>query len=467
MKKTILFALVSVSFFACQKKENNSITEQNSTAISADSARAIAKDAWIYGYPIFYNYKTVHAYALDKNNPDGAKDFNTFKHYSKSFTSADTTIVTPNNDTPYSWAILNLSDEPIVIDVPEIKDKRYYVMQLIDAYTYNFAYIGSRATGNKAGRYLIAGPNWKGKTPAGINKVFTSETNLVTILGRTEMDNLGEESLIKKIQSEYHLIPLHDYTKTAAPMATQYNMPLPAWNEADYKSLEFINVLNSLLQYTVPDKSEKELLARFAKIGINPGVPFDKSKFSPEILKAIGEGIAEGGQALKESIGKTTNSLHLFGSRADLKNDYVIRATAAAMGIYGNTKEEAVYIGSMKDSDGVPMNAANKYVIHFSKRELPPVGYFWSITMYNLPQRNLVKNPINRYSIGDRTKGLKYDVDGGLTLYLQTVSPGKNKESNWLPAPEKGGMTVIVRLYGPEKIVTSGEWKMPFPKKVN
>ena len=469
MKKqiTLFLSILILIVVSCKKDKKDEAVVNSDASISVDSARLIAKEAWIYGFPIFYNYKTVYSYALDKNNSNGAKNFNTFKNYSKSFTALDTTIVTPNNDTPYSWAILNLSDEPIVLEVPEITKNRYYVMQLIDAYTYNFAYVGSRATGNKAGKYLIAGPKWKGETPKGIDKVFTSETNLVTILGRTEMDNVNETNIIKNIQSGYRIIPLHEYTKTTAPESVKYAMPLPEWKEADYKSLEFINVLNSLLQYTVPDKSEKELLESFAKIGIVPGVPFDKSKFSPEILKAIEEGIAEGGKVLEESISKTTSSLNLFGTRADLKNNYVLRATAAAMGIYGNTKEEAVYVGSMNDKDGKPLDAASKYVLHFKKDQLPPVDYFWSITMYNLPQRNLVKNPINRYSIGDRTKGIKYEPNGDLIIYLQTDSPGKDKENNWLPSPQKGGYNIIVRLYGPAKNVTSGDWKIPLPEKTN
>jgi hypothetical protein len=464
MKKQILLLLVILAVAGCKKDQKDA----SATAeVTPAEAREIAKEAWIYGYSIFYNYKTQYEYALDKNSATTAGGFNKFKHYDTSFTYKDTTIVTPNNDTPYSWAMLNLTDEPVILQVPKIEGKRYYVMQLIDLYTFNFAYVGSRATGNEPGNYLIAGPNWKGEAPAGITKTFQSETNLVTLLGRTEMDSPAEQAIVRKIQAGYKIIPLHEFTKQPKPAAMNYVMPLPVWNEADYTSPNFINVLNALLQYTVADSSEKELHERFAKIGLVPGQPFDQSKYSPEVLKAIEEGIADGGKALKESIGRTTSSLELFGTRADLKNDYMKRAVAAAMGIYGNTKEEAVYVGTMADDDQKPLMGENKYIVRFTKDQLPKVEFFWSITMYNLPKRHLVQNPIDRYSIGDRTKGIKYEPNGDLIIYLQATSPGKDKESNWLPSPAAGPFNIIVRMYGPDQSVTSGQWQMPLPEKVN
>jgi hypothetical protein len=467
MKRTTsaTWILTAVMLFtiACGRTDS----KKSQTALTPDSARAIAKEAWIYGYPMFYNYKTQYLYALDKNYPDNAGGFNMFKHYAKMFTYADTSIVTPNDDTPYSWAILNLSDEPVVLEVPEMESKLYYVMQLIDLYTFNFAYVGTRTTGNKAGKYLIAGPNWKGEKPEGITEVFHSETDLVTILGRTELMNEKDIANIHKIQPNYKLIPLHTYNNQPAPATKQYSMPLPQWKEGDYKSSSFINVLNTLLQYTSVDASEVELRERFAKIGIVPGQPFDESKYSKEIVEAINLGIKDGEKALAESESVTTGSLHLFGTRADLKNDYVIRATAAAMGLFGNTKEEAVYVGSRMDDKNEQLMGEHKYTLTFSKEQIPPVNYFWSTTLYNLPKRFLVKNPINRYAIGDRTTGLKYEKDGSLIIYLQSTSPGKDKESNWLPAPEKGPFNYVIRLYGPKEAVTNGTWQQPLPVKVD
>jgi hypothetical protein len=471
MKKALGIILLTCLFFngygQTKKPANATITINGvSHSINPDSARTITKKAWLYGYSMFYNYKTIYLYGLDKSYTDYAGGFNRFKHYAKMFTPADTSIVTPNDDTPYSWAILNITDEPVILHVPALS-KRYYVMQLIDLYTYNFAYVGTRATGDKEGNYMIAGPNWHGTKPAGVDKVFKCETNLVTILGRTELKGASDIPNIKSIQAQYKLIPLHEFLKKPAPAAVSFPITLPPWQEKDYSSIAFINVLNALLQYTSVDPSEIALRKSFAKIGIIPGVSSDKIKYSPELTDAINQGVKDGQKALAVSESKTISSINLFGTRADLHNNYLTRATAARMGLFGNSKQEAVYTGSIKDNTGKMLAGGNKYTLTFSKAQIPPVKYFWSITMYTIPQRYLVSNSIDRYSIGDRNKGLKYNKDGSLTIYLQATSPGKDKENNWLPSPEKGIFNYVVRLYGPKDAVTNGVWKQPLPVKQN
>lgn len=459
----LLGCLWVVTVTACVQKQGPSAAFN----LSPDSARAIAKQAWIYGYPMFYNYKSIYLYALDKSYPDNAGGFNRFKNYAKIFTPSDTSVVTPNDDTPYSWAILNLSTEPVVIVVPPIDNKRYFVMQLVDLYSYNFAYIGTRSTGDGGGKYLIAGPDWNGAKPAGIDSVFHCETNLVTVLGRTQLFSASDMVNVVRVQSGYHLEPLSTFLKTSAPAPKKYNLDLPAWNESDYSSTSFIGVLNALLQYTSVDSSETALRESFAKIGILPGKPFDSTQYSPEVLAAIRQGIQDGKDALEKSKSVTVSSLGLFGTRQELGNDYVKRATAAAMGLFGNSAVEAYYTGSMLDRTGKPLNGENKYVVHFAKDQIPPVNYFWSITMYNLPQRYLVANPINRYSIGDRTPGLHYESNGDLMIYLQATDPGGKKTANWLPSPASGPYNFVVRLYGPKAAVTDGSWKLPLPELVN
>jgi hypothetical protein len=472
MKKLLIF-LLSVFLFAEAQSQgkkpgnfNNSTVVINgkTQVVNIDSARSIARDAWIYGYSMFYNYKTIYLYGMNKNYSDYAGGFNRFKHYAKMFTPADTSIVTPNDDTPYSWAILNLAAEPVILHVPKI-DNRYYVMQLIDLYTFNFAYVGTRATGSKAGDYMIVGPNWRGEKPAGVDKVFKCETNLVTILGRTELKGESDIPNVKNIQAQYKLIPLHEFAKKSAPAPVKFDLPLPVWKDKDYSSIAFIGVLNSLLQYASVHPSEVALRKRFASIGIVPGLPTDKIKYPKDIADAINAGIKDGQQALAKSESKTISSISLFGTREDLHNSYIKRATAAAMGLFGNTKEEAVYTGSIKDNTGKQLMGSGKYTLTFTKNQIPPVKYFWSITMYTIPQRFLVKNPIDRYSIGDRSKGLKYEKDGSLIIYLQSKSPGKDKETNWLPSPAAGPFNYVVRLYGPKDAVTNGVWKQPLPVK--
>jgi hypothetical protein len=269
---------------------------------------------------------------------------------------------------------------------------------------------------------------------------------------------------MQAVQKGYRVTPLsafeHDHAPAAAP-----KLNFPVWNEAKATSIDFIAYLNFLLQFTQPPApSEAELMRRFAKIGIAPGQRFDASALSPDMKQSIAAGVADGKAALDDAMKHTTSSYDLFGTRDDLKGNYLTRAVAAAMGIYGNTKEEAVYVGTRLGADHQQLMGSQPYVVHFDKKDLPPARFFWSMTMYDLPGRHLVANPIKRYSIGDRTKGIKYGADGSLDIYLQHASPGADKESNWLPAPN-GPYDVIARIYGPDPSVFDGTWKFPVPQK--
>ncbi|WP_431241405.1 DUF1254 domain-containing protein [Flavobacterium sp. P21] len=325
---TSLFVVAFLIFTSCKKDHATDNQSNADKATSTDSITAITKEAWIYGYPMFYNYKTIYSSAINKQAKEYV-GFNKFKSFSESATPADTLVVTINNDTPYSMAAIDVSNEPVILDVPKIEDSRYYVMQFVDLYTFNYEYVGSRATGNQPGKYLIAGPDWKGETPKGINKVLHSETNLIFLVGRTQLHDPSDVPNLKRIQEQYKLIPLHLFTNQPAPAVKKYNMPLPEWKESDYTSPQFINVLNSLLQYTNIDDSEKELRTRFAKIGIEPGVPFDSSKYPPETIKAIEKGIAEAKQELDAKVNGVKDAGSLFGTRKELNNNYLNRAIAS------------------------------------------------------------------------------------------------------------------------------------------
>ncbi|WCT12280.1 DUF1254 domain-containing protein [Mucilaginibacter jinjuensis] len=471
MKKLLLFLLSALLLTAWAQKgtSNNNIANRRlaltpPVSISPDSAKAIARDAWIYAFPLFNNYRSMYLYALDKKYPDYAGGFNKFKHYAKSFTAADTAVITPNNDTPYSWGILNLSDEPVILEVPDVPN-RYYSFQFIDLYTFNFAYVGSRTTGSKAGKYLIAGPNWAGTKPAGVNSVIRSETNLVTLLGRTELKMAkGDIENVKKLQDGYKLVPLHVYTHQPAPSHKVYALPFPGINQAAWGNASFIGQLNNLLQYASRNPTEKSMMARFGEIGIAPGKKFDSNAYKPEVLAAITAGARAGAKELKDGTDKLTNATDLFGTRQMLNGNYLKRALGAAAGLFGNTKDEAIYIGTRTDKSGAFLTGKTNYVIRFPKGQTPPDKYFWSITLYELPSRFLVNNPINRYSIGDRTTGLKTDANGDLSIYIQH-DPPNGKTSNWLPSP-KGAFYYLIRIYGPDKSILDGTWKAPQPETV-
>jgi hypothetical protein len=460
-----IFLVLAIS--SCSQHPSSTSSAETTDTISPDTAKAIAEQAWIYALPMMNNYRSMYLYALDSSYVDYAGGFNRFKNYAKSFTDKDTSVMTPNNDTPYSWAILNLTDEPVILEVPPVPD-RYYSFQFIDLYTYNFNYVGTRTTGDKAGRYLIAGPEWKATdTIKGINKIITSETNLVTLLGRTELKIVkGDIENVKKIQSGFKLIPLHEYTKQPAPAHKEYALPFPKWNPAVVDNASFIGLFNNLLQYCPVNPVETELRKRFSLIGIEPGKGFDSASYSAAELEAINQGVENSAKELREGTDKIGNATDLFGTREMLNANYMNRALGAAAGLFGNTKDEAIYIGTRSDSSGKFLSGKNKYTITFKKGQTPPDKYFWSVTIYELPGRGLVNNPINRYSIGNRTTGLKYEKNGDLKIYIQNTSPGKGEDSNWLPAPA-GSFYYLIRIYGPEQAIIDGSWKAPQPVQIS
>jgi hypothetical protein len=434
------------------------------TSVSPDEARAIAKEAYIYGFPMVDSYRIQHAYFVDAGNPEYKGPWNQIVNIPRVYTPADMAIQTPNSDTPYSFAGLDLRAEPIVLTVPVIEKNRYFSVQLIDAYTFNFAYIGSRTTGNDGGSFLIAGPNWKGEKPKGVTKVIRSETEFVLAGYRTQLFNPGDLDNVKKVQAGYKVEPVSAFLGQPAPApAPAVDFIKPLTPEAQKTSPQLFNILNFVLQFCPTDPSETELMASFAKIGVGAGKTIDAS--SPEMKTALEQGIADAWAdfaGLKKSIdaGKVTAG-DLFGTREYLKNNYLYRLAGAVLGIYGNSKQEAMYPVYTVDADGQKLAGSNRYTVRFAPGQLPPVNAFWSLTMYELPASLLVANPINRYLINSpMLPNLKLDADGGLTLIIQNESPGKDKEANWLPAP-KGPLIMYMRLYWPKDAALDGQWKAP------
>jgi hypothetical protein len=353
-----------------------------------------------------------------------------------------------------------------VITVPPIEKERYFCVPLIDAYTFNFAYVGSRATGNGGGSFLIAGPGWKGEAPNGVKEVIRSETEFVIAAFRTQLFSPGDLDNVKKVQAGYKAQTLSAFLGTAAPKAAPVIDFIKPLTPAEEKtSPQFFNILNFVLQFCPTDPSETELMARFAKINVGAGKTVDVSKLSPEMKEAIEQGIADawadfGGLVKQFDEGKVTSG-DVFGTREYLKNNYLYRMGAAVMGIYGNSKQEAMYPIYGVDADGQKLNGANPYALRFAPGQLPPFNAFWSLTMYELPKSLLVANPINRYLINSpMLPQLKRDADGGLTLLIRNESPGKDTEANWLPAP-KGPFVMYMRLYWPKAEALEGKWTAP------
>jgi len=407
------------------------------------------------------NYKIMYFYSVLKDNPEYKAPFNEIGNVARVYTPEDKAVNAPNTDTPYSFAWLDLRAEPVILGVPEVEKDRYYVVQLIDFYTFNFDYIGTRTTGNSHGFYMVTGPKWKGEVPAGIDKVSPCETEFALALYRTQLFNPDDLDNVKAVQAGYTIQTLSAFLGKPAPQAAP-KVNFPAFDENKIQDMGLFNYLNFILQFCPTHPSEKELRERFSQIGIIPGQPFDTSTISPSFKEAIEQGIVDAKAAIQEEWTKTTTGADLFGTREWLKNNYMNRVQGTISGIGGNSKEEAFYISYDTDADNKAIDTGkNKYVIVFPANQLPPVRTFWSLTMYDHENKLLVANPINRYLINlSMLTSLKFNADGSLTLYLQRDNPGKDKESNWLPAPD-GSAYIILRMYWPKEEVLDGSWSRP------
>ena len=322
---------------------------------------------------------------------------------------------------------------------------------------------------------MAAATSWpdrigKARRPRGVKKVFRSETEFVFAVYRTQLFNPGDLDNVKKVQAGYKAQTLSAFLGTAAPKAAPVIDFIKPLTPAEEKtSPQFFNILNFVLQFCPTDPSETELMARFARIGVGAGKAMDASKLSPEMKAAVEQGVADAwadfGELEKQFAAGKVTSGDVFGTRQYLKNNYLYRMAAAVLGIYGNSKQEAMYPFYAEDEAKQKLNGANRYTVRFAPDQLPPVHAFWSLTMYELPKSLLVANPINRYLINSpMLPHLKRDADGGITLYIQNESPGKEKEANWLPAP-KGPFVMAMRLYWPKEEAMDGKWTAPPAKK--
>jgi hypothetical protein len=440
---------------------------RSADALSPDEARGSAREAYIWGFPLVDSYRIQHSYFVDTSSPEYKGNWNEIHNTARVYTPDDKAIQTPNSDTPYSFLGADLRTEPLVLTVPAVDKGRYYSLQFIDMYTFNFAYVGSRATGNEAASFLLAGPNWKGEKPDGVKEVIRSETDFAFVIYRTQLAGADDIDNVKRIQAAYKVESLSSFLgKPAPPAAAPVNFLKPLGAEEQKTSLGFFNQLNFILQFCPTHPSEKELRARFATIGIEPGKAVDPAALSPEMRDALQEGIgeawAEFGKYKKSKIdtGKVS-SAEGFGTRAFLNGRYLDRMASAVLGIYGNSKDEAIYPAYFNDADGQPTTGGYRYTLRFGPDELPPVNSFWSLTLYELPASLLSANKLNRYLINSpMLPQLRKDADGGLTLYIQHESPGAENEPNWLPAPG-GPFFMVMRLYWPKPEALDGKWKAP------
>ncbi|MFM9033987.1 MAG: DUF1254 domain-containing protein [Mycobacterium sp.] len=440
--------------------------------MTPERAREIAKEAYIYGFPMVDSYRVQNAYFINPGSPEYKGPWNEVHSVARVFTPADTAVQTPNSDTPYSMLGADLRAEPLVLLVPPMEKERYFSLQFIDGYTYNFAYVGSRTTGNDGGAYLLAGPEWRGEKPEGIRDVIRADTDFVLVAYRTQLLGADDLENVKKIQAGYKAEPLSTFLKSKVPEAAPaIEWPAPLSADDEKTSLRFFDLLDFQFRYAPVLPSEKDVRDRFASLGLTGEGTFGSEKLSPEMAEAFKAGMADAwtefNELKKDKIDTGEVKMGaMFGTKEQLNANYLYRMAGAVVGIYANSAEEAMYPVLSTDSDGAPLTGADRYTLTFAPGQLPPVNAFWSVTMYQLPESSLVDNPINRYLINSpMLPDLVRNPDGGLTIYIQNSPPESDKQPNWLPAPP-GPFTVFMRLYWPKGEALDGTWQPPKLVKV-
>jgi hypothetical protein len=429
---------------------------------------AAATQAYIYGYPLVTMELTRRSFT-NVAAPDGKNaPMGYFLNVPKYPPASDKRVTAPNADTLYSTAWIDVGKEPYILQVPD-EHGRYYLMPMLDGWTNVFADPGKRTTGTGAADFAITGPGWKGTLPPGIKAVYASPTSIVWVLGRTYSSGTPEDyAAVHKIQAQYKLTPLSSYGKPYTPPPGTVN---PAWASSKpvreqvdaMDGLAYFKLLAELMKTNPPVAADAPMVAAMATIGLVPGQDFDPAKLSPEQTAAI-QAAPKPAQAeimgllKKQQLvnGWAVTKTGVYGT------EYPFRALVTAIGLGANRPQDAIYPVGETDAAGKPLDAANRYVMHFDKGQLPPVNGFWSLTMYD-DQYFFVPNPLNRYTLSARN-ALEHNADGSVDLYLQTTSPGAARVSNWLPTPQSGKFIPMLRLYWPKETppsILDGTWKPP------
>lgn len=431
----------------------------------AEYAYSTGLQAFIYGFPYIYNAQLRHDWVAQPRNPS-AIPYAAVNHFWHQPHLTDATYRDggcPNNDTLYSVAWVDLSREPVVLSHPDM-GTRYFTFELTSFASDNFAYVGQRTTGPAAGDYALAGPGWNGDLPEGVKALDLSPTPWMLIVGRTLVDGPGDVLAVHALQAQYRLTPLGLWGRPDADLPQVRTVYTPGDTDSD--PLAPWKTLNAMLAENPPPARHKLLLDQFARIGIGPGLDVETQ---PEAVKrGLMRAAAIGLPLLRAQFLSGDWATMVNGWRypppeeGRFRDDYLRRAADQSLaGIVANDPAEAVYLLNFTDATGARLSPKGRYELRFTGSDLPPVNSFWSLTAYTGGDMNLIPNPAGRYSVGDRTAGLARNPDGGLTIYLQPDSPGKDREPNWLPTSAGHEWFVILRMYLPRPEVTQVTWRCP------
>jgi hypothetical protein len=451
--------LMTAAFLTAQHKTTN---------LTPDEASRLGIETYIYGYPLV-TMEMTRRVATNVEKPEGDHaPMGQFANLRKYPDAAFRNVTAPNADTLYSSAFLDVGREPYVLSLPN-EHGRYYLMPMLSGWTDVFQVPGTGTTGTDAQTYAITGPGWKGALPQGVTE-YKSPTRMVWILGRTYSSGTPEDyNAVHAIQDQYKLVPLSAYGKSYTPplgrVHPNIDMKTPVRDQVNAMDAgQFFNTLAHLMRDNPPTQADAPMVEKMKRLGIVPGQYFDIANADPAVRDAL-QGVPKAGlekitlhfKAAGEHINGWVFTTHL----GDYGTDYLERATVTYFGLGANRPQDAVYPTSETDANGKPYDGANRYVIHFTKGQMPPVKGFWSITMYDA-QYFFVPNSLNRYDISARN-ALKANLDGSTDIYIQKDAPGADKESNWLPAPA-GKFVLMLRMYWPNDkppSILDGSWKPP------
>ena len=445
---------------------------KNTEASAADKAREAeglktGVDAYIFGYPLVLMDVTreVMTAAPSATSIVGKAPINQFANMRSFPNFRFTEVASPNADTLYSNAWINVRGEPMLLSIPAM-DHRYYLMPMLSGWTNVFDSPGTRTIGAGSATYAITGPFWNGRLPAGVKEV-KSPTSMIWLAGRIECNGAkGDYAVVHMLQDQYKLTPLRawgqPYTPPSDAVVGGVDAKTPPVEQvAEMDTNAFFDRLNALMVNNPPAPEDARAMARFASITVAPGKNFDAKSLDPAVRRGV-QRAAQVGQEVLLAASKTRMGTNVNGwdrlATGTYGTDYRGRAVVAMVGLGANLPQDAIYSRARVDGEGQPLDGANRYVIHFAKGEIPPVNGFWSVSMYN-DKQFFVENAINRYSISTRDK-VKLNRDGSLTIYVQHDSPGLDKESNWLPAPSDS-FNLILRMYWPKQAVINGSWRAP------
>ncbi len=442
-----------------------SLTAQAQSAITEQEAQSIARDAYLYFYPLV----TMDVTRKQLTNVEPGKGVGAPMNALFSFPAFPTAdmrqVVRPNFDTLYTVGYLDLTKEPMVVSVPDTGG-RYYLLPMLDMWTDVFASPGWRTTGTQAGIFLVTPRGWSGTVPAGFTQI-EAPTPYVWIIGRTKTDGPPDYDAVHKIQAGYKVTPLSEWGKSPKPVVVKIDpsidMKTPPKIQVDtMKGADYFAYAAELLKLQPPHLTDEPIIAQMKRIGIDPGKSFDISKVDPVVRKALEDAPAAGQQLMEWKVPTIARVVNGWSMNTDTMgvygNYYLKRAIVTQLGLGANLPEDAIYPLNLADETGKPLDGASKYTIHFDKGATPPVNAFWSLTLYDSDGFQ-VANSLNRFAVSSWMP-FKYNSDGSLDLYFQNESPGADKEVNWLPAP-KGPFNLTMRLYAPKSDALTGKWNPP------